>query len=65
MFEENKPFILQELLGKGIKYFCDLIGPDRYFKDWKVIKLEFDSEVNHFLDWYGLVQPPKYMENKI
>ena len=30
--KENKPFILQELLGKGIKYLCSLIGPDGSFK---------------------------------
>ena len=56
VLKENKPFILQELLGKGIKYLCNLIGPDGYFKNWeKVIKLDFESEVNHFLDWYCVI----------
>ena len=32
------------------------MGPDRYFKIWEVIKLEFDLEVNHFLGWYGVIQ---------
>ena len=64
--KENKPFILQELLGKSIKYLCDLKGPDGYFKDWEVIKLEFDLEVNHFFNWYGVIQSvPNTWKNRI
>ena len=66
VLKENKPFILQELLGKDIKYLCDLIGPDGYFKNWEVIKMEFNLEVNRFLDWYGVIQSvPNTWKNRI
>ena len=54
--KENKPFILPVFLGRGIKYLCNLIGPDGYFKNWEVIQLEIDLEENNLLDWYGVVQ---------
>ena len=53
VLKENKPFILPVFLGRGIKYLCNLIGPDGYFKNWEVILLEFDLEANNLLDWYG------------
>ena len=56
VLKENKPFILPVFLDRGIKYLCNLIRPDGYFKDWEVIQLEFDLETNNLLDWYGIVQ---------
>ena len=64
--KENKPFILQEFLGRGIKYLCNLLEPDGHSKNWDIIQLEFDLEVNNLLGWYGVVQTiPNAWKNKI
>ena len=42
VLKENKLFILSVFLGNGIKYLCNLIGPDGCFKNWEVIQLKFD-----------------------
>ena len=66
VMKENKPFILPVFLARGIKYLCNLIGPDGYFKNWEVIQLEFDLEANNLLDWYGIVQSfPNARKNRI
>ena len=55
VLKKNKPFILQEFMGRGIKYLCNLIGPCGYFKIGKSFNLiEFDLEVNNLVDWYVL-----------
>ena len=66
VLKENKLFILQEFLGRCIKYLCNLIRPDGYFKNWEVILLEVDLEVNNLLHWYGVVQSiPSAWKNRI
>ena len=66
VLKENKPFILPVFLGRGIKCFCNLIGPDGYFKNWEVTQLEFDLEANNLLDWHGIVKSiPNAWKNRI